>query len=226
MWNRKDIKASGKECFKRNYWLSVLVAFIYDLFFTGTLGSSATRREEITDTVSEQGLDATTLITIIVAVIAIISLIVIIATLIDVFILNPLEVGCQRFFLTNLDRNAALGELSHAYKNNYKNTVLGLFLRNLLISLGTIVIIPGVILSYSYRMVPYILAEDASISGTDALKKSREMMKGHKWNAFVYDLSFIGWFLLSILTLGILYIFYLAPYKKNADAELYRAIKR
>ncbi len=51
-------------------------------------------------------------------------------------------------------------------------------------------------------------------------------MKGHKWNAFVYDLSFIGWFILSAFTCGLLGVFYVFPYKFNSDAALYQAIKR
>ena len=51
------------------------------------------------------------------------------------------------------------------------------------------------------------------------------MMKGHKWKTFVYDLSFLGWLLLSILTLGLLTIFYVSPYKASSDAELYKAIR-
>ena len=50
------------------------------------------------------------------------------------------------------------------------------------------------------------------------------MMNGQKWDTFVLDLSFIGWHILGIMTIGILEIFYVAPYKRNADAALYRAI--
>ena len=56
-------------------------------------------------------------------------------------------------------------------------------------------------------------------------KKSRAMMQGHKWAAFVYELSFIGWAILAGLTLGILGVFYVNPYKQNADAALYESIK-
>ena len=50
------------------------------------------------------------------------------------------------------------------------------------------------------------------------------MMNGHKWNAFVLDLSFLGWIILSALTMGILHIFYVGPYMDATDAELYKAI--
>ena len=74
-------------------------------------------------------------------------------------------------------------------------------------------------------MVPYILAENPNVEATEALKMSREMMQGNKWNAFVLDLSFLGWILLTICTCGILGIFYVNPYIYATDAELYQAIK-
>ena len=58
----------------------------------------------------------------------------------------------------------------------------------------------------------------------EALTRSREMMYGHKWNAFVLDLSFIGWNFLSALTFGILGIFYVAPYQYATNAELYAVL--
>ena len=73
-------------------------------------------------------------------------------------------------------------------------------------------------------MVPYIIKEHPEISGTQAISLSRQMMNGHKWNTFVLDLSFLGWHILSILTLGILEIFFVTPYIQATDAELYKAL--
>ena len=85
--------------------------------------------------------------------------------------------------------------------------------------------IPGVIKHYSYRMVPYILADDPEIGAMDAITLSRRMMDGHKWNTFVLDLSFLGWDLLSALTMGLLGVFYVNPYKYSTGAELYQVLK-
>jgi len=86
-------------------------------------------------------------------------------------------------------------------------------------------IIPGIVKSYSYRMVPYILAENDEISGKEAIELSMQMMNGHKWNTFVLDLSFLGWQILSAFTLGILSVFYVAPYIHATDAELYKTLR-
>ena len=159
-------------------------------------------------------------------VLGIVGAVMFILKLIDLFVFNPLEVGCNRFFLVNQDTDAQLPEVIFAFKNNYINSVLGLFIRDLAIGLGLLCfLVPGIILTYSYRMVPYILADDPAIAPIEALKKSRAMMKGQKWACFVYDLSFLGWYLLSICTAGILSIFYVNPYKYNANAELYKRIR-
>ena len=84
--------------------------------------------------------------------------------------------------------------------------------------------IPALVKSYSYRLVPYLLAADPSASGNDAITLSRVLMNGHKFHAFLLDLSFLGWYILGIFTCGILYVFFVFPYKASANAELYLAL--
>ena len=227
MWSRKEIKARGKECFKRNYWKSVLVGIVYSLFFASSSGVAWKQNgEQIEQAMAEGTIDEQTLIIIAVAILAVLAFVAIIVALFDTFLFNPLEVGCNRFFIQNLDANADLGEMGYAFKHGYLSTVGGIFLRNFLIALCCVLfIIPGIILSYSYRLVPYLLADEPGIKAVEALKKSRAMMKGHKFNAFVYDLSFILWDILVVLTLGLAGIFYVNPYKLSSDAALYKAIK-
>ena len=86
-------------------------------------------------------------------------------------------------------------------------------------------IIPGIIKTYEYRLVPYIVSENPSISYKDALAESKKLMMGNKWKTFVLDLSFIGWELLAGLTWGILDVLYVTPYRASTDAALYEAIK-
>ena len=76
---------------------------------------------------------------------------------------------------------------------------------NLFIALWTLLlIVPGIIKSYEYRMVPYILAENPGMNRKEAFAISKRMMTGKKWATFVLDLSFFGWIFLSIFTCGIL----------------------
>ena len=85
--------------------------------------------------------------------------------------------------------------------------------------------IPGIIKAYEYYMVPYLLAENPNMDAKEALERSKEMMYGNKFETFVLELSFIGWDLLSGMTLGILDVLYVRPYKQLTYAALYEALK-
>ncbi len=222
MWNRQAIKERGKTNFKNNYGNSVLAAVIYNLFIIGGSTATSSQRENISEEVGDNP-DAALIV---MAVLAVVGVILLIWSVLSIFVFNPLEVGCQRFFVVNQHQPAQMGELKTAFKNNYGATVIGIFVRDFLICLGFIFfVIPGLILSYSYRMVPYILADDPNLSGIEALKISRAMMKGQKWNCFVFDLSFMLWYILSVVTCGIAGVFYVNPYKYNSDAALYEEIR-
>ena len=165
-------------------------------------------------------------ITIAVCVFIISAIIGVIVAAIDAFLLNPIEMGCNKFFLKNLDEDAKISNVTYAFDNNYKNVVKVMFRRDLAIVLWSLLfVIPGIYKAYEYRMIPYLLAENPNMSWQEAFNASKEMMTGNKWKAFVLDLSFIGWHLLSILTLGLLSIFYVNPYKFATNAALYERLK-
>lgn len=143
-----------------------------------------------------------------------------------VFILSPLEVGAQRFFVRNLNQRAEVREVAFGYDNNYKEIVKTLFLRSLFIFLWSLLlIIPGIYKAYQYRMIPYLLAEDPTMTKDQAFAETKRMMDGQKWNTFVLDLSFLGWNILSALTLGILGVFYVTPYQAQTNAALYEKLR-
>lgn len=84
--------------------------------------------------------------------------------------------------------------------------------------------IPAIVKTYAYRLVPYLLSDDPALSGRAAVTRSRALMAGNKRKAFLLDLSFLGWHLLSLLTLGLLWVFRVLPWVQATDAELYRAL--
>ena len=86
-------------------------------------------------------------------------------------------------------------------------------------------VIPGIVKSYAYSQQLYILADCPDVTATASLELSKRMMNGHKWELFVLELSFLGWELLSILTFGILEVFYVVPYFQQAKAEYYLQLK-
>lgn len=87
-----------------------------------------------------------------------------------------------------------------------------------------LLIIPGIIKAYAYSMANYISVDHPEYSPNDCINYSQDMMYGHKMDLFLLDLSFIGWILLSIATLGIGFL-WLIPYMQTARAVFYEEIK-
>ncbi|MCM1144890.1 MAG: DUF975 family protein [Blautia sp.] len=145
--------------------------------------------------------------------------------LIDIFLINPLYVGAQRFMLKSVEDKADVAELCFGFDHAYKNNVKTAFHRDLQIFLWALLfLIPGIYKKYQYYMVDYILAENPGIPYKEVLERSKQMMEGQKWKTFVLDLSFILWHMLSTLTCGILEILYVKPYQYLTRASLYRTL--
>ena len=87
-----------------------------------------------------------------------------------------------------------------------------------------LLIIPGIIKSYSYSMAIFILAENKGMSALEAINKSKKMMEGHKMDFFVLQLSFLGWILLTYVTFGIA-LFWVWPYMYTSYANFYKSLK-
>lgn len=87
-----------------------------------------------------------------------------------------------------------------------------------------LLIIPGIVKSYSYALAPFILKDEPELKYNAAIEKSMRMMDGYKMKLFLLDLSFIGWMILSVLTLGIGLLF-LQPYMNTARAAFYEDLK-
>jgi uncharacterized membrane protein len=145
---------------------------------------------------------------------------------IQILIIYPLEVGATRFFTRNLNQPAEVKEVAHAFDHNYVESIKTLFFRDLYTFLWSLLlIIPGIVKSYEYCMIPYLLADDPTMTRERAFAESKALMDGNKWKTFVLDISFIGWHLLSVLTLGILDTFYVSPYVCMTKAALYEELR-
>ena len=159
-------------------------------------------------------------------IVLVVAIVLLLSSVLKIFVLNPLEAGCRNFLLRNATGESDLGDIGFGFTPDYWRNVKTLFLRDLFRFLwGLLLIVPGIIKRYSYRMAPYILADRPELSGTEVLILSRQMMNGHKWKTFVLDLSFLGWNILSALTFGLLGVFYVNPYRQCTNAELYRELK-
>lgn len=161
-----------------------------------------------------------------------------------IFAVNPLSVGAARLVLNNREDRAQVSDLFFGFKNHYGNVVKNLFLMYLFIGLWSLLlIVPGIIKSYQYYFVPFILAEDPAVSRAAAFERSGAMTDGYKGSIFVLTLSFIGWGLIYSLPLMIgmrsfgavsalwtlaAYAYlalWLSPYVMQTNAALYTAMK-
>ena len=229
MWNRVDLKMRGKAAFRRNYWSGVGTALVLALLAGGVGGLGTSVNVNVNGTLQIDGKTITSenaLYNLIYSGILLTGMIVmLLGTIYTIFVGNVISAGGCRYFTQNQTEPARAGTIFSLFKGgNYLNVVLTMFMMNLFIFLWSLLLlIPGIVKYYSYRMVPYILAENPSMDWHEAMNISKRMMQGKKWKTFVYDLSFIGWYILNMFTFGLLAIFYLNPYKLAADAEIYTA---
>lgn len=97
-------------------------------------------------------------------------------------------------------------------------------LRAIYVALWTLLfVIPGIVASYSYAMTPYILLENPGMGANEAIARSKALMRGNRMRLFCLQFSFVGWYILSMFTLGIGLI-WLRPYVEAAQAAFYREI--
>ncbi len=143
------------------------------------------------------------------------------------FICNPFVVGSRKFFIENRNNeNAKISNVLYPVKcGNFLNIVKIMFMQLVYLTLWILTIIGVFIKMYEYRLIPYILAETPELSSKEVFAKSRNMMRGNKWKVFVFDFSFIGWYLLTALTFGLAGIFYSNPYKSASMTEIYFTLK-
>lgn len=144
-----------------------------------------------------------------------------------IFIGSPIIVGKCRYLSACRYGRVDIGDLFSAFKKgNYMSIVKTMFMKDLYVFLWSLLfIIPGIIKTYEYKMVPYILAENPGISRERAFEISKNTTYGEKWEMFVLDLSFIGWILLGMVACCGIGVFFLSPYIEATQAELYGALR-
>lgn len=134
------------------------------------------------------------------------------------------RIGYGKFNLDLVDGEDIRTGTLFAYFPHWKNALLTSFLQTLYQLLWTLLlIVPGIMASYSYAMTPYILAEDPTLSATEAITLSKSYMVGNRWRLFCMQFSFIGWNMLAVFSLGI-GMLWVVPYEQAAMAAFYREV--
>lgn len=143
----------------------------------------------------------------------------------SVLIAGPFALGMAIFSLNFArGKEAEISNIFDGFKN-FGNALAAYILMILIVVLGMfLLIIPGIIAAFGLSQTMFILADEPEISPIDALKKSWEMMKGHKADYFVLTIRFIPWAFLCLLTLGIGF-FWLGPYMQVTYANFYNSLR-
>ena len=245
MWTREELKNSAKDVLRRNYWMPFLASLLYSVMLSFAGGGSGSSLpsfnlhfslEELQNNELwmqlEQALsksDSVELFSflalggIAAVLISIVSMLIFYA--LQFFVTGPLLVGYNRYYMVNREREARIDELFSAFKKGYLKLAAAQFTTTLFISLWMLLIVPGIIFSYKWYQVPYILAENPNLTGKRAREISSAMTDGDKLEMFVLGLSFIGWILLGMLCCG-LGVLFVAPYEQATFAELYARQRR
>ena len=149
------------------------------------------------------------------------------------FAMIPLGVGFTSYMIKLIRTGVApdINVLFHYYRKDcvWKIILVTIVAYLIIFALSLLLVIPGIIYAFKYAMISYVLAEQFDDIVTEepeaAYKVSDRLMDGHKMDYFVFQLSFIGWFILCALTLGILYI-WIYPYYIVANTMWYEELKK
>lgn len=250
MWSRSELKGNARQVLSRTYGKMLIISLLFTLlysasfkvtikpgFFINVVGLPAL--EDIFDGdfhigdfhIGDFHLEGSywvhgfRIMAVFAGMIALYGTLV--RAIIRIFLRDPVDVSIRRFLLFNRSsEQAEFKELIFAFRYSYLNIVKIQFFRLLYTFLWSLLLwIPGIVKSYEYRMIPYLLAENPNLTKEEAFAMSKRMMDGEKWEVFVLDCSFIGFILLSAFTFGLLNLFYVLPYRLLTDAELYAVLK-
>ncbi|SCW39363.1 Protein of unknown function [Ruminococcaceae bacterium YRB3002] len=145
----------------------------------------------------------------------------------NIFVTNPLTVGYNYYFMQQREGSIDFKNLFSGFMGGkYMSRVKVMFFHSLYIFLWSLLfVVPGIIKSYSYYMVPYILADNPDISKDRAFEISMKTMDGEKFDLFVLQLSFIGWQLLGLLCCCV-GIYFVNPYVQATMCEFYLVMRQ
>lgn len=228
MWTRRELKERAKTVLRGIYWKAFLVSIVIVIAGGGggSGGGGSSNRRNISSNNHWNFQKEDFFTNLFLYSLIIIGIIIFIFCL-RVFLGYALEVGGRRYFVQSAQYRDNKKCFKFAFEGrNYIGIMSTMLLKGIQNFLWYLLfIIPGIVQSYAYSMVPYILAENPNIGAKKAIRLSNEMTHGHKADMFVLDLSFIGWYLLGMLALlvGVLFV---NPYINATKAELYLVLRQ
>lgn len=228
MWDRRAFKERAKQRMNGNYWICVAVSILLAVL-TGGEGALTFRRVLTTSGAGLYGNYPMGLLFSGAALVLLVSAALasgVVNLAVKLLVANPYGVGACRYYMENRRAPAHFSAVGAGFSHRFGNIVLTQFLKNLFIFLWSLLlVVPGIVKSYAYYAVPYLLAENPELDWQRALELSRDMTFGYKGKLFVTDLSFFFWLVLSGITLGLVGVFYVNPYFHATRAEQYAFLR-
>ena len=225
-WSRSLLKQNAKRVLAGSYWRMFLAILIVSLGIGAVSGSLSYFLLAPTVVASLTGFGGSAGA---MAAVGLLSLAFLLAGAFAfyAFVQGPVMVGLYRYTMENRAGWPPMDTLFSAFRGKapYLNVAKAMLLQYLeIFAFSLLLIIPGIVRGYQLVYVPYLLAENPYMSYRRAKQLSIAMTKGEKFEIFVLELSFIGWYLLAYLTCGV-GIFFLSPYLYATYAELYAAAR-
>lgn len=229
VWSRIELKSRAKDLLQRDYWKNVLAGVIV-MITSGTAYSAVSSRlASLNRRRIGFGLYGINFMMLFASLgIILVSFLIglSISIVLSYFIWGPLEAGAKRYFLDQSEYGAEITDIFLMVTDQSRSLRISMLIRRVICVAGSmLLIVPGVIKHYEYKMVPYLLIEYPDMKVEEVFKLSKRMMEGNKLEAFILDLSFFGWHVLGIATFGIVEVFFVLPYVHLTEAELYRALR-
>ncbi|HZK53453.1 MAG TPA: DUF975 family protein [Desulfosporosinus sp.] len=145
--------------------------------------------------------------------------------LLSFILMGPVTLGVTGYFLKLIRKeDPIIEDMFRGFKSFIKSFVLNLLVTIFIFLWTLLLIFPGIIAAYRYSMAYYIIMDNSELSAFEALNESKRMMIGYKFKLFSLWFSFLGWFLLGIVTLGIAFL-WVNPYYETAKANFYQDLK-
>lgn len=235
MWTRSLLKQNAWNSLKEKgyYWKGVLVCLLTGLFIGGS-GSGGSVSSSSSSQELEQYLESGTMTEEEMSVMIGILIGIVVAFLIALalgfafyaFLGGPFEAGRAKFFISAREGDSSMMRMFDNFgSGKYMATVKTMFARYIYTFLWSLLfVIPGIIKSYEYYLIPYLIAENPNLPKERAFAISKQAMNGEKWKLFVLQLSFIGWHLLGMLACCMGSVF-VAPYETATYAEFYACMR-
>lgn len=212
----KDYRLKARENLTGNWGMSILVAFLAALL-GGAISGGSFNLELDAELIES-------LPPLLLKVVALWGSVASFVTLVQFVVGGPVKLGNCHYLLHQHDKKEMdIKDLFSEFGRWGAGFALNLLTELYVVLWSLLFVIPGIVASYRYAMAPFIMAENPEMSASDAIKASKELMKGHKGELFCLDLSFIGWDFLACLTAGIGYLF-VNPYHAAARAAFYRQL--